>query len=111
MGNMELWYSTIKEEDIMKTLTPLAQEGLKKMATKARERTHLQVLDKLTDIVDDKYRLKDDAPFIVHETHTKTGRPIKEAIEIFLQSYLSSLADDRRYLLEHYRIVDVARKV
>jgi uncharacterized protein (DUF2252 family) len=111
MGNMELWYSSIKEEDIMKTLTPMAQEGLKKIASKARERTHLQVLDKLADLVDDKYRLKDDAPFIVHETHTKSGMPINEAIELFLQSYLSSLADDRRYLLEQYRIGDVARKV
>ncbi len=111
MGNMELWYSTIKENDIMKTLTGTAQEGLRKIAGKARERTHMQVLDKLTDLVDDKFRLRDDAPFIVHETHTKSGKPINEALELFLQSYMASLADDRKFLLEQYRIVDVARKV
>ncbi|MEQ1586033.1 MAG: DUF2252 domain-containing protein [Cyclobacteriaceae bacterium] len=111
MGNMELWYSTIKEEDIKKSLTGTAQEGLKRMAGKARERTHMQVLDKLTDIVDDKFRLRDDAPFIVHETHTQSGRTIEEGLELFLQSYMGSLADDRRFLLEQYRIVDVARKV
>jgi uncharacterized protein (DUF2252 family) len=106
-----LWYSTIKEDDIMKTLSKSAQEGLKRIASKARERTHMQVLGKLTDLVDEKFRLRDDAPFIVHETHTQTGMPIQEALEMFLQSYVKSLADDRRFLLEQYRIVDVARKV
>lgn len=111
MGNMELWYSTIRENDIMKTLSTTAQEGLKKITSKARERTHMQVLGKLTDLVDEKFRLRDDAPFIVHETHSQSGRKIEEALELFLQSYLTSLADDRRFLLEQYRIVDVARKI
>lgn len=111
MGNMELWYATIKENDILGTLTGTAQEGFLKISGKARERTHMQVLGKLTDLVDDKYRLRDDAPLIVHETHTQAGRTINEALELFLQSYMASLADDRKYLLEQYRIVDVARKV
>jgi len=111
MGNMELWYSTIKESDIRSSLTGTALDGLRKITSKARERTHLQVLDKLTDLVDDKFRLRDDAPFIVHETHVESGNTIHEAIELFLQSYLPSLADDRKYLLSQYRIVDVARKV
>ena len=63
---------------------------------KARKRTHMQVLGKLTDIVDDKFRLKENAPFIVRETHTQTGRPIEEALGIFLDSYFHSLADDRK---------------
>ena len=111
MGNMELWYATIKEDDIRKNLKGTAREGLKKIVDKARQRTHMQVLDKLTDLVDDKFRLRDDAPFIVHVSHTETGIPVAEALEIFLQSYTASLADDRRYLLSQYRIVDVVRKV
>lgn len=112
MGNMELWYSTIKEEDVRKTLTSTsALERLSKIANKARERTHMQVLGKLTDLVDDQFRLRENAPFIVRETRTQSGRPIQEALELFLQSYTSSLADDRKYLLSQYRIVDVARKV
>ena len=79
--------------------------------SKARERTHMQVLGKLTDLVDDKFKLKVNAPFIVRETHTQTGMPIEEALALFLESYFQSLADDRKALLQHYRIVDVARKV
>lgn len=110
-GSMELWYTTIKEEDILSRLPKDARKGMKRITDKARKGTHLQVLAKLTDLVDEKYRLKDDAPFIVHETHTKNGRPINEALSMFLESYFESLADDRKNLLKHYRIVDVARKV
>jgi uncharacterized protein (DUF2252 family) len=69
------------------------------------------VLGKLTDLVDEKYLLKENAPFIVRETKTETGLPIKEALGIFFESYFNSLSDDRKTLLKNYRIVDVARKV
>jgi Uncharacterized protein conserved in bacteria (DUF2252) len=111
MGSMELWYSTISEKDILKTLPPAQQKDLKKITSKARTRTHMQVLNKLTDIIDQKYRLRDDVPFIVHETHARSGRPINEALELLLESYFLSIGDDRKNLLRHYRIVDVARKV
>lgn len=111
MGNLELWYTTINENDILKSLTPSAQAGAQKIMNKARQRTHMQVLGKLTDLVDEKYLLKENAPFIVRETKTETGRTIKEALGLFLESYFSSLADDRKTILKQYRIVDVARKV
>ena len=110
-GRMELWYTTIKEEEILARLPKYARKGMKAITDKARKGTHMQVLGKLTDIVDEKYRLKDDAPFIVHETHTQNGRTINEALSMFLESYFESLGDDRKELLKHYRIVDVARKV
>jgi uncharacterized protein (DUF2252 family) len=111
MGNLELWYSTINENDILKSLTPSARSGAEKIISKARQRTHMQVLGKLTDLVDEKYLLKENAPFIVRETKTETGKSIKEALGLFLESYFNSLADDRKTLLKNYRIVDVARKV
>jgi uncharacterized protein (DUF2252 family) len=111
MGNLELWYSTINENDILKSLTPSARAGAEKIMSKARQRTHMQVLGKLTDLVDEKYLLKENAPFIVRETKTETGKTIKEALGLFLEAYFNSLADDRKKLLKQYRIVDVARKV
>jgi hypothetical protein len=61
MGNMELWYTTITEKDILKTLSPDARKRFKKLTTRARERTHLQVLGKMTDLVGDKHRLRVNA--------------------------------------------------
>jgi uncharacterized protein (DUF2252 family) len=111
MGNLELWYTTISEKDILKTLSPSARKGLKKITAKARERTHLQVLGKMTDLVGDKYRLRVNAPFIVRETHSSTGMPIEQALQEVLDSYFNSIGDDRKYLLQHYHITDVARKI
>ena len=111
MGYMELWYSRISDKDILKTLSPSARKGAEKIFGKARERTHLQVLGKLTDLIDDKYRLQENAPFIIRATHAQDGRPIEQALAKLLESYFLSLSDDRKALLKNYRIVDVARKV
>ncbi len=111
LGGLDLWYSTITEKDILKALTPSQRQEVERVIGKARTRTHLQVLDKLTDLVGDKFRLRENAPFIVRETHTQAGRPIIEALSLLLESYFHSIADDRRNLLRQYRIVDVARKV
>src|SRR5258708_33063009 len=91
MGNMELWYTTITDKDVLKTLTPYERKRLKKITSKARERTHLQVLGKMTDLVGDQYRLRVNAPFIVRETHTQLGRPINQALQLLLESYFKSL--------------------
>ena len=58
MGNMELWYSTISEKDILNTLSPSARKGAEKIMGKARQRSHIQVLSKLTDIIDEKHRMR-----------------------------------------------------
>jgi uncharacterized protein (DUF2252 family) len=110
-GNLELWYSTINAKDVLKALNPSARKAADRIMTKARQRTHMQVLGKMTDLVDNKYRLKVNAPFIVRETHTQAGRPIEEALGMLLESYFKSLAHDRKNLLKHYRIVDIARKI
>lgn len=111
MGKLELWYSTMKGIDVLKTLTPAVRKNAEKLMEKARSRTHMQVLEKLTDIVDEKHRLKVNAPFIIRETHTMQGDTIEEALGIFLEVYFASIADDRKKLLKDYRIVDVVRKV
>jgi hypothetical protein len=84
---LTLFFFWSDENDILKSLTPSAREGAQKILSKARQRTHMQVLGKLTDLVDEKYLLKENAPFIVRETKAQTGRPIKEALGLFLESY------------------------
>lgn len=111
MGYLDLWYAAITEKKLKKALPEELHKALKKIAGKARGRTHLQVLGKMTDIVDDKFLLKENAPYIIHETHTFTGMLVDEALGFILDSYLNSLSDDRKALLKQYRIVDVARKV
>ena len=111
MGNLELWYSSIKGSEVLQTLPPAYRKNAEKILEKARSRTHVQVLEKLTDIIDEQHRLRVNAPFIVRETKTMQGQTIEEALGIFLELYFDSLVDDRKKLLKNYRIVDVVRKV
>ena len=83
----------------------------KKGVAKAKKGTHLQVLEKMTDLVDNKQRIVENAPFVVRETKTEDGTPIRQAVGLFLEQYLASLSSDRRQLISRYQVLDVARKV
>lgn len=111
MGHLQLWNSTIDEETLLKGIPAEMREGAKAVIAKAKSRTNLQVLEKMTDLLDKQSHLLETKPLIVRESHTQSGRPIEEALGLFLSHYLASLAPDRRLLLSRYRVVDVARKV
>jgi len=111
MGYLATWYATIREQDLFAVISPEFRRRLQKILAKAKKGSHLQVLDKLTDLVDDKHRIVESAPFVVRETVTQRGTPIKKALGSFLEKYFSSLSPDRRTLLSRYQILDVARKV
>jgi len=111
MGYLDTWYSVISEDDVLAAIpskwVPRWQKGL----AKAKKGSHLQVLEKMTDLVDNRQRIIENAPLVVRETETEDGIPIREAVGLFLEQYLKSLPADRRQLISRYQILDVARKV
>jgi len=111
MGHLELWYERIDGRDVLDSLSRKARRGAEKILAKAQGRTHLQVLEKMAELVDDRHRIVEARPLIVRVAETESGMPIKEAMDRFLNSYLESLTWDRRHLLDRYQILDVARKV
>jgi len=111
MGHLEVWYDTIDSQALLDSLSPAAQARAHLIFSKALSRSHLQVLDKMTDLVDDEHRIVEQRPFVVRESHTSQGRPVGEALGHLIAAYLESLVPDRRTLLSRYRVVDVAQKV
>jgi uncharacterized protein (DUF2252 family) len=111
MGYLEVWYNRIDDRAVMDTLSAKARKRAERVTAKAREKGHVQVLEKLTEQVDGEHRIIEEVPLIVRETHLENGTPINEALDMMLRSYIESLAYDRRKLLSRYRIVDAARKV
>ena len=111
MGHLAIWYDRIDERAVLDSLSPKARRNAVRIIDKARAKGHQRVLEKLTEEVDGKHRIVEEAPLIVRESHTEDGTPIHDALDAMLHSYLESLAFDRRKLLSRYRIVDVARKV
>ncbi len=111
MGHLAIWYDRIDERAVLDSLSPKARRNAVRIIDKARAKGHQRVLEKLTEEVDGKHRIVEEAPLIVRESHTEDGTPIHDALDAMLHSYLESLAFDRRKLLSRYKIVDVARKV
>src|SRR5215831_3001432 len=111
MGYLELWYARVDEDEMLRALSPRAGKRIEAVFEQARKRTHLQVLDKMTALVNARQRIVEDKPLIVRETHTTDGVPIMKALDMVLRSYLPTLNPDRRRLLARYQVLDVARKV
>ena len=112
MSYLDVWYARIDENDVLNAQpSPVGQKRAKQTMAKAKKRGHLQVLDKMAELVGNQQRIIEIRPFIVRETQTEVGRPIEEALGKFLEDYFHSLPDDRKVILARYRILDVARKV
>ena len=111
MGFLHVWYERIDERAVLDAISPRLRRGAQRAMDKARNKGHVQALDKLTVEVDGEYRFVEDVPLVVRETHSDGGWPAAEALDGLLHAYLASLSSDRRVLLSRYRIVDVVRKV
>ncbi len=111
MGYLQIWYDRIDERAVLDTLSPRARRGAERLMDKARTKSHVAVLEKLTEEVGGEHRIIEEVPLIVRETETAAGTPTNVALDNMLQDYIQSLPIDRRVLLSRYRIVDSARKV
>ena len=83
---------------------------------KARTRTSLQALAKLTEVVDGRVRIISQPPVLIpiRELGNYYGLdPVEaeDAVREIFERYRQTVSQTRRQLLDHYRIVDVARKV
>jgi uncharacterized protein (DUF2252 family) len=108
MGELEVWYSRVRAEEIFDLISDSKTlKKAKKAMSKARARDSLQALSKLTSVVDGRRTIVDDPPLLVRVVDEE----LRGQINDILQTYKSTLQDDRRHLLDQYRFVDVARKV
>ncbi len=110
MGYLDLWYDTITDEALLQKLPDSAEKYTQRMLAKARDRNHLQVLDQMTDLVDDRHHIIEDPPLVVR-AETLEESAMAASLELLLQDYFESLGGDRRFLLSRYRVIDVARRV
>jgi uncharacterized protein (DUF2252 family) len=111
MGHLAVWYSRIGAEDILAWATPAMKKRARRAVNKARVHGHVQVLEKLTELVDNRLRIVEYPPLIVREKRTADGRLVTDVVGKFIEAYVGTLPEERRQLFARYRVVDVARKV
>ncbi len=110
MGYLDLWYHRITEETLLQKLPDEWQKTAHQHVARARGRTHLQVLDKMTNLVDQHRHIIEDPPLVVR-VEARDGQPMTEFLKPLIENYLTSLGSDRSFLVSRYRLLDLARKV
>ncbi len=93
-----------------------AVKQAEKNLAKARTRDSLQALSKLGERVDGHYRIVSQPPIVVPlrdlgEQYALAPEFVQDMLHSQFRDYRSTLQDDRRYLLERFEIIDMARKV
>lgn len=109
MHALNIWYSHVDaDEFIREAKTPAAKERWRKIEAEARKDTGEHIVPEITRVKNGRRRLVDHPPLVYHPRESDLIR--KHVTEMF-RRYRSTLPEERRILLDRYRIVDVARKV
>ena len=115
---LAVWYAHLDVEDtVAQFQSQMSKKTLKateKVLAKAHTHDSMQALSKLATQADGQWRIISDPPLIepVEQVFPDTqASAIQRQIRGMLGKYQRSLQSDRRYLLEHFTLVHVARKV
>ncbi|MFF4573612.1 DUF2252 domain-containing protein [Streptomyces sp. NPDC001410] len=107
LGELAVWYEQVDAESLLPLVrSARRRRRLESSLTRARRRTSLQALGRLTEVVDGRRRIIHDPPLL-----EPAGAPDMASLRKIFCDYRSTLAEERRHLLDRYRFVDAARKV
>lgn len=108
MSPLDVWYSRLDADTII-AMAPdaKAKKVRERMATKARQRIIEHLFPRIVNQVGGRHRFVDQPPVIFHVTE----EGFEERSQAALMAYRQSLSDERRVLLDRYRLEDCATKV
>lgn len=116
MSPLEVWYADIKAEDLVDlakggALAEALEARIRQRVAKATETRGSELLyPQLTGMVSGHIRIQDAPPLIFHPTEMSADE-FHARLEEALKFYQDTLSDERRDLLDEYRLVDGAVKV
>ena len=114
MSPLEAWYTHIGIEDVLDAIDdPAAKKRVRKRLEKAEEQKDESselVYPKLAEMVGGEVHIKDLPPLIFHPAF-QHEQNFKAVVDKALADYRDTLSDDRKALLDRYRLVDIALKV
>ncbi len=118
MSHLDVWYERINASELVDRFGGrLGKKGRILFAApfaKARRKTSLRAVKKLTEGSHGKQRFRSVPPLLVpfRDLYTSADeRDEADYVRGLIDEYAASLDPDRRYLFETYRFMDIARKV
>jgi uncharacterized protein (DUF2252 family) len=117
-SHLDVWYDRLNASELVEHFGGrLGKKGrivFAKPFAKARRKTSLRAVGKLTERVDGELRFRRVPPLLVplqELVDPADAREDTDIVRVALEAYAASLDEDRRYLFGTYRFVDMARKV
>jgi uncharacterized protein (DUF2252 family) len=107
LRTLDLWHERIQIEDVVAHFPKRFRPLVRRDVQKAQRKDHLGAVARLTTEADGEHRFIEDPPLIVRLEHTEFD--IGEAMAT-IDNYRLTLTEDRRDLIDRYRVVDIARK-
>lgn len=108
MSPLEVWYARLDVENLIAAApNEKARKIRQRYADKARERIVENLFPKIANRAGGRHRLVDQPPLLFHLPEPDFEERVCEA----LSAYRESLSDERRVLLDRYRLEDFALKV
>ncbi|QBF29062.1 DUF2252 domain-containing protein [Pseudomonas tructae] len=108
MNPLEVWYSRLDAQTLLDAAPDVkARKFRQQLFDRARERVMESVFPKIAGVVGGHPRIVDQPPVIQHVSDPD----FIERAQQGLIDYRQSLSDERRVLLDRYRLVDAALKV
>jgi uncharacterized protein (DUF2252 family) len=109
LAPLEMWYVRLDADALLTQTSNIAsKKRSQQIIDAARQRTLDSLLPKMTERVNGELRFKDRPPLIFHPVDED---PFRQKIQEMMLQYRQTLSEDRRFLLDRYRLVDVAYKV
>ncbi|HEX5016787.1 MAG TPA: DUF2252 domain-containing protein [Actinomycetes bacterium] len=112
VSTLSVWYDRIDEQLLEQfAVQSLSKKDIKQFRAnlaKARRKTSSDAAAKLTEVTPEGRRFRSNPPLLTR-IDAQVGEPAN--LLASLHNYHTSLVNDRRHLLEHFRLIDIARKV
>ncbi|MEU6556553.1 DUF2252 domain-containing protein [Streptomyces sp. NPDC046915] len=115
---LDIWYAQDDTERMRKLLVSSMDKAARRRTAeataRARTRTQMQAFEKLTRSTAEGRRITPDPPLITPLGELRpdqAGEGQEREFQNLLDAYARTLPSERRHLLRHYRLVDIARKV
>ncbi|MFO1089095.1 MAG: DUF2252 domain-containing protein [Hyphomicrobiales bacterium] len=111
MDPLESWYQKVTTEQFLGFVPESHQKNVVARVEAAMSGSGSELdFPKLAEPVGGKIRIREQPPLIYHPEHAKTPE-FQEILRAVFTSYRETLSDDRRALLDRYRVLDAAIKV
>jgi uncharacterized protein (DUF2252 family) len=108
MDTLDIWYARVTADDLLALVTTAERrKQAQKTIARTQQRTSMRAFSKLTEVVDGHRIFASDPPLVMRVTENELEGQIRGLFE----QYLQTLPTARRFVTEHFQLVDVARKV